>query len=67
MAEALRLYRMAAEQGDYVAQEKLGELYESGKSVAKDLAEAIRSYRKSAAQGNRRAQEKLAALSTEMV
>jgi hypothetical protein len=62
MAEALRLYRLSADQGDNGAQEKLGELYETGKGVEKNVAEAIRWYRKSAEQGNRSAKEKLAEL-----
>jgi hypothetical protein len=50
-AEAVRLYRLAAAQGDADAQYALGNMFEYGKGVAKKKAEAIRLYRLAAAQG----------------
>ncbi len=51
-AEAVRLYRLAAEQGYAHAQCSLGLKFEYGLAVAHDRAEAIRLYRLAAAQGN---------------
>jgi hypothetical protein len=51
-AEAVRLYRLAAEQGHADAQFFLGSMFEKGQGVAKKRAEAIRWYRLAAAQGN---------------
>jgi hypothetical protein len=48
--EAVRYYRLAAEQGDAGAQFSLGECFERGEGVAQDLAEAVRHYRLAAAQ-----------------
>jgi TPR repeat protein len=50
-AEAVRLYRLAAEQGHAAAQNNLGYMFEHGKGVRKNRAEAIRWYRLAAAQG----------------
>jgi TPR repeat protein len=51
-AEAVRLYRLAAAQGDAAAQHSLGRLFHhGGHGVAKDREEAIRWYRLAAAQG----------------
>jgi hypothetical protein len=50
-AEAVRLYRLAADQGDADAQFNLGVMFEYGQGVAKNRAEAIRWYRLAAAQG----------------
>ncbi len=47
----MRLYRLAAAQGDAYAQFNLGFMFEDGQGVAKDRAEAIRLYRLAAAQG----------------
>ncbi len=58
-AEAVRLYRLAAAQGDADAQYNLGAMFEKGQGVAKDDAEAVRLYRIAAAQGHARAQCKL--------
>ncbi len=49
--EALRVFRLAADQGHARAQFWLGFMFECGRSVAKDRAEAIRLYRLAAAQG----------------
>ncbi len=52
LTEAVRLYRLAAVQGNANAQNNLGVMYETGTGVAKDLAEAVRLYRLAADQGN---------------
>ena len=46
LAEAVKWYRKAAEQGNDVAQVILGTCYEDGKGVVKDLTEAEKWYRK---------------------
>jgi uncharacterized protein len=51
-AEAARLYRLAAEQGNAVAQNNFGDMCYNGEGVAKDYAEAVRLYRLAAEQGN---------------
>ena len=51
-SEAVRLWRLAAEQGDAGAQLLLGQFFEYGINVARNRAEAIRLYRLAAAQGN---------------
>jgi hypothetical protein len=58
-AEALRLYRLAAEQGHASAQFQLGFMFEDGQGVAQDSAEASRFYRLAAEQGLASAQFKL--------
>ena len=55
-AEAVRWFRMAAEQGHIEAQFRLGRMYDFGMSVPEDNAEAVRWYRMAAEQGNARAQ-----------
>jgi hypothetical protein len=45
MAEAVRYYRLAAEQGHAAAQYSLGSCFELGEGVAQDMAEAVRYYR----------------------
>ncbi len=47
----MRLYRLAAAQGDASAQDNLGYMFDYGLGVARDRAEALRLYRFSAAQG----------------
>jgi hypothetical protein len=65
LAEAVRLYALAAEQGHAVAQAYLGEMHESGKGgLSKSLPEALRLYRLAAAQDEgyaKRALERLGA------
>jgi uncharacterized protein len=61
-AEAVRLYSLAAAQGDADAQNNLGLMFEYGHGVAQDRAEAIRWYRLAAAQGNAAAKANLKAL-----
>jgi len=55
-AEAVKWYRLAADQGDVVAQFNLGVKYSTGEGVAKDDSEAIRWYRRAADQGDAMAQ-----------
>ncbi len=50
-AEAVRWYRLAAEQGHVLAQSNLGLMYDKGEGVPKDDAEAVRWYRLAAEQG----------------
>ena len=58
-AEAVRWWRLAAEQGNVSAQYKLGVAYDIGEGVAQDYAEAVRWYRLAAEQGNASAQYNL--------
>ena len=58
-AEAARWYRLAAAQGNALAQYNLGDKYKNGAGVPKDNAEAVRWYRLAAAQGNAGAQGSL--------
>ena len=55
-AEAIRWYRLSAEQGDASAQFNLGNMYANGEGVPQDDAEAVRWYRLAAEQGNAGAQ-----------
>lgn len=50
-AQAIKYYRLAAEQGDADAQFNLGCCYEGGNGVEKDLAEAAKYYYMAAEQG----------------
>lgn len=52
-------YRKAAEQGDAVAQRKLGYRYGNGIGVKQDHAEAFKWYRKAAEQGDNLSEEAL--------
>jgi TPR repeat protein len=61
-AEAVRLYRLAAAQGDASAQYNLGYMIEKGYGVAQDTAEAIRWYRLAAEQGHAGAPYRLGCL-----
>jgi TPR repeat protein len=58
-AEALRLLRPLAEQGDARAQDNLGILYHDGQGVPQDYAEAVKWHRLAAEQGNAVAQDNL--------
>ena len=62
-AEAVRLYKLAAAQGDAEAQDLLGGLYKDGRGVAQDFAEAMRWYRLAAAKGDADAQFNLGLMS----
>lgn len=60
--EALRQYRIAAEQGNAAAQARVGIIYENGWGVARDYIEALGWYRKAAEQGDPDGQARLAEL-----
>ena len=51
-AEAVRWYRLAADQGHAYAQNNLGAMYANGDGVPEDDAEAVRWYRLAADQGD---------------
>jgi len=51
-AEATRLYRLAAEQGNIHAQDALGFVYLDGVGAQRDYAEAAKWFRRAADQGN---------------
>ena len=51
--------RPLADQGDALAQTKLGLMYELGRGVLQDYAQAVVWYRKAAAQGDALAQSSL--------
>jgi TPR repeat protein len=54
--EAIKWYRLAAEQGRASGQFNLGVMYADGRGVPQDYTEAIKWYRLAAEQGNPRAQ-----------
>ena len=58
-AEAVRWFRLAAEQGEAFAQHNLGFTYVNGRGVPQDDAEAVRWFRLAAEQGHARAQHSL--------
>ncbi len=51
-SEAVKWYRMAAEQGNADAQSALGVMYQDGRGVPRDFVEAARWYDKAAEQGD---------------
>jgi TPR repeat protein len=57
--EAVRWYRLAADQGEAWAQYSLGRMYEDGRGVRRDRVEAVRWYRLAAAQGLEQALDRL--------
>ena len=57
--EAVKLHRLAAEQGDADAQKVLGDMYKQGQGVPRDYQEALKWYRLAAEQGNAKAQHNL--------
>ncbi len=57
--EAVRWYRLAADQGNAFAQANLGIMYYNGRGVPQDYGEAVRWYRLAADQGNGNAQYNL--------
>lgn len=61
-AEAVRWYRLAADQGDASAQTNVGIMYANGSSVAQDYAEAARWYLLAADQNYALAQNNLGGL-----
>ena len=58
-AEAVKWYRLAAKQGNAMAQNNLGRMYDKGEGVSKDSVEAVKWYRLAAKQGNAMAQYNL--------
>jgi len=50
--EAIRWWRMAAEQGYAKAQFNLGVMYEKGRGLTENYVEAVRRYRAAAEQGD---------------
>jgi TPR repeat protein len=60
-AEALRWYRVAANQGDADAQLALGNLYAQGEGVQQDYGAALLWFRKAADQGNSEAEDNVGA------
>ena len=63
--EAVKWYRMAADQGLAVAQNNLGAMYELGRGVPKDEVAALRWYTKAADQGDQSAKDNMKRLSGE--
>jgi TPR repeat protein len=57
--EAMRWYRMAADQGDAAAQTNIAWLYQNGWGVEQDYGEAMRWYRMAADQGYAPAQNNI--------
>jgi hypothetical protein len=62
LAQAARLFRLAADQGHADGQYLLGVMYVEGKGVAKDLTEAVRLFRLAADQGLAEGQYRLGAM-----
>jgi TPR repeat protein len=58
-AEAVKWYRLAAQQGNASAQFNLGFRYDNGQGVVQDYVEAVKWYRLAAQQGNASAQYNL--------
>jgi TPR repeat protein len=61
-AEAMRWLRQAADQGNALAQVKIGQFYSHGRGVAQNYDEAMRWYRIAADQGDAAAQTKMSAV-----
>ena len=61
-SEAAKWAKIAAEQGNAVAQNNLGLLYDNGQGVRQDYQEAAKWYRKAAEQGDASAQGNLGVL-----
>ncbi|MCG3770643.1 MAG: Secretory immunoglobulin A-binding protein EsiB [Nitrosomonadaceae bacterium] len=55
-AEALKIFRPLAEQGNAKAQSNLGVMYNNGQGVTQDYKEAVKWYGLAAAQGDASAQ-----------
>ena len=64
-AEAIRWYRVAADQGSAAAQFNLGVLYENGQGVTQNYIEAVGYYRLAAVQGLAQAQFNLGSMYSE--
>ena len=59
LAEAVRWYRKAADQGDAAGQHELGTMLDAGLGIAKDEAQATALFRKAADQGYARSQNRV--------
>ena len=57
--EAVKYYKLAANQGDADAQYNLALCYEYGQGVAKSISEAVKYYKLAADQGDEAAQKRL--------
>jgi len=57
--EAIRIYRLAVEQGNAFGQSNLGLCYEQGAGVTRDANEAVKWYQKAAEQGHQKSQDKV--------
>ncbi len=64
LSEAIKWYRIAAENGHAPSQYRIGNFYEKGHGIAADPVEASNWYSKAAAQGNALAMHNLAVLNT---
>ncbi len=58
-AEAVKWFRLAADQGNSNAQSNLGAMYDNGQGVKQDYSEAMKWYQLAADQGNKYAQRNL--------
>ncbi len=65
-AEAVKWYRLAADEWDKAAQFNLGSMYEKGKGVPQDYANAAKWYRLAADQGLEKAAKGLEVLEKSM-
>lgn len=64
-SNVFRFQQIMAERGNVEAQYLLGEMYEEGRGIPKDLTQAKIWYERSAAQGHSGAQQRLARFGTE--
>jgi TPR repeat protein len=64
--EAVKWYKKAAAQGEMCAQSNLGNCYERGEGVKKDIPEALKWYGKAAEQGNAEAAKNILRLAKAM-
>jgi len=62
LTKDVETYKLKAQNGDPIAKEELGSLYDHGLGVPQDYSEALRLYRESAEQGNTRAQYAIGAM-----
>jgi len=65
--EAVKWFKLAAEQGDMYAQYYLGQMYQKGLGVERNDAEAAKWYRIAARKGDRGAKASLEALELSML
>ena len=65
MEEAVKWWRLAAEQGDADAQYNLGNAYKRGEGVEQNMEEAVKWWRLAAEKGDEKAKEALKSLQNE--